>query len=121
MNGSKTLKLLGALGGCALALVLGTGSSVLWPADAGAASCICGPIWNTVTEWGMGSTCAAAILDFESNAEEQAHINCGLFGRDVCSLETPTHGACYVVNGMYKVDGQQRYKCVRCPGDPVIP
>lgn len=119
MNGMKMMKLLGSLGACILAVVLGTGSSVLVPADAEATACTCGPLWSSVQEWGMGATCAAAIADFEANGEAAAYSNCSAQGRELCSLDTPTHGACYVVNGMYKVDGTQRYKCFRCPWEPV--
>jgi hypothetical protein len=108
-----------SIGICALAIVMATGSSVLLPADAQAANCTCPLAWSTLNQWGMGSTCAAAIANFESNSEAQAYTNCGMLGRDVCQLDTPTHGACYPANGMVKVDGQLRYKCLRCSGDPV--
>lgn len=108
-----------SIGVCALAIVIGTGSSVLLPADAHATGCTCPTTWRTLNAWGMGSTCAAAIANFEASAEAQAHTNCGMLGQEVCQLDTPTHGACYPVSGGMKVDGTLRYKCLRCPGDPV--
>lgn len=108
-----------SIGVCALAIVIGTGSSVLLPAAAEATGCTCPLSWRTLNAWGMGSTCAAAIANFESNAEAQAHTNCGMLGQEVCRLDTPTHGACYNANGMVKVDGTLRYQCLRCPWDPV--
>ena len=118
--GMKRVKLLiCSLGVCALAIVLGTGGSVLLPAGAEAAGCTCPLAWNTLGQWGMGSSCAAAIANFQSNAEAQAYTNCGMLGRDVCALGTSTHGECRFENGMWKVDGYLQYKCLRCPGEPV--
>ncbi len=108
-----------SIGVCALAIVIGTGSSVLLPASAEATGCTCPLTWRTVEAWGMGATCAAAIANFENSAEAQAHTNCGMLGREVCRLEAPTYSACYDANGMKKVDGRLRYQCQRCPGDPV--
>jgi len=103
-----------SMGVCALAIALGTGSSMLLPADAEATNCICGPIWNTLNQWGSGSSCDAAIFNFETNAEFQASINCGLLDREVCALGTSTHSTCRFENGMWKVDGTLKYKCMLC-------
>ena len=105
---------------CSLAIVvlaIAAGTSVLAPSVAQAASCFCPATWFTLDQWGAGSTCAAAIANFESNAQAQADDNCTSLGRDVCATEAPTHNACYFQNGLWRVDGQMRYKCLKCsPG-----
>lgn len=105
---------------CSLAigvLAIAAGTSVLVPSAAQAVNCFCPAAWSTLNQWGAGATCAAAIADFEVNAQGQADENCASLGREVCSTEAPTHGACYFQNGLWHVDGQMRYKCLKClPG-----
>ena len=76
-------------------------------------TCLC-TAWQTLYQWGHGTTCDAAILDFENNAAVQAELNCYNQGRDLCETEAPTHGACYFQNGLWHVDGSMRYKCIKC-------
>jgi len=103
-----------SLGLCAVAATLAAGGSLLLPAVATATTCFCPAGWSTLNQWGAGSSCAAAIADFEVNAQIQAEANCSSLGREVCATEAPTHGDCYFAAGLWRVDGQMRYKCLKC-------
>jgi hypothetical protein len=102
---------------CSLAigvLTIAAGTSLLMPSAAQAVNCFCPAAWSTLNQWGAGANCAAAIADFEANAQAQAEANCESLGREVCAMETPTHSACYFAEGYWRVDGQMRYKCLKC-------
>ena len=104
---------------CSLAigvLAIAAGTSMLIPSAAQAVNCYCPANWSTLSQWGAGATCAEAIANFEDNAQNQAYDNCANLGREVCATQTPTHGACYFQNGLWRVDGQMNYKCLKCPG-----
>jgi len=102
-----------SLGVCALAFA--AGSSLLVPATAQAINCYCPFAWSTLNEWGAGSSCAAAIDDFEANAQANAEYTCVSLGSSYCATEAPVHGACYFAQGLWRVDGTMRYKCLKCP------
>jgi hypothetical protein len=94
-------------------LAIAAGTSLLAPSEAQADTCLCGA-WSTLNQWGSGTTCNAAILDFQNNAAIQAELNCYYLDREICATEAATHGACYFAGGLWRVDGQMRYKCLKC-------
>lgn len=102
---------------CSLAigvLAIAAGTAVLVPSAAQAVSCFCPGTSYTLNQWGAGTTCAAAIADFQSNAQNQAVDNCASLGREVCATEPPAHDACYFADGLWRVDGTMRYRCLKC-------
>jgi hypothetical protein len=79
------------------------------PTDA-AGGYICGPLRNGPQSWGFGSTCEAATISLQQNAE--ANVSCETY----CSKTLVITAACWwnSTKGMYQVDGYLRYRCEEC-------
>ncbi len=101
-----------SLGLLALAAIFAVGASALFTPAAEAGRCLCPPDTIPVTEWGMGSTCAAAKANCSARAHSAADGACqSTTGGDACGFGSIWYNSCYA---NVKVDCILQVRCEEC-------
>ncbi|MEM1180325.1 MAG: hypothetical protein AAGM22_18425 [Acidobacteriota bacterium] len=108
----KPTMLLGSLGAFIMAAILTVGFQALLTPAAHAGGCLCPPDTYPVTEWGMGSSCAAAKANCLTRAQSAADGVCqSTTGGDSCGIGSVFYNSCYA---SYKVDCVVQVQCEEC-------